>query len=92
MELDAKEMQLAIEALIAYKDDDNEEYNEDLDLLITKFSTYLKGGESWVTQATLKFLRDFSKKSKKNGLYQLTAMITSSCLMLPKKSWKDLRT
>ena len=36
----------AIEALIAYKDDDNEEYNEDLDLLITKFSTYLKGGES----------------------------------------------
>ena len=86
MELDAKEMQLAIEALIAYKDDDNEEYNEDLDLLITKFSTYLKGGESLVTQATLKFLRDFSKKSKKNGLYQLTAMITSSCLMLPKKS------
>ena len=46
MELDAKEMQLAIEALIAYKDDDNEEYNEDLDLLITKFKTYLKGGES----------------------------------------------
>jgi len=46
MELDAKEMQLAIEALIAYKDDDNEEYNEDLDLLITKFSTYLKGGEN----------------------------------------------
>ena len=46
MELDAKEMQLAIEALIAYKDDDNEEYNEDMDLLITKFSTYLKGGES----------------------------------------------
>ena len=46
MELDAKEMQLAIEALIAYKDDDNEEYNEDLDLLITKFSTYLKGGET----------------------------------------------
>ena len=46
MELDAKEMQLVIEALIAYKDDDNEEYNEDLDLLITKFSTYLKGGES----------------------------------------------
>ncbi len=46
MELDAKEMQLAIEALIAYRDDDNEEYNEDLDLLITKFSTYLKGGES----------------------------------------------
>tara|TARA_Y100000289_G_scaffold27746_1_gene27327 strand:+ start:206 stop:346 length:141 start_codon:yes stop_codon:yes gene_type:complete len=46
MELDAKEMQLAIEALIAYKDDDNEEYNEDLDLLITKFSTYLKGGKS----------------------------------------------
>ena len=46
MELDAKEMQLAIEALIAYKDDDNEEYNEDLDLLITKFETYLKGGES----------------------------------------------
>ena len=42
----AKEMQLAIEALIAYKDDDNEEYNEDLDLLITKFETYLKGGES----------------------------------------------
>ena len=46
MELDAKEMQLAIEALIAYKDDDNEEYNEDLDLLITKFQTYLKGGET----------------------------------------------
>ncbi len=46
MELDAKEMQLAIEALIAYKDDDNEEYNEDLDLLITKFKTYLKRGES----------------------------------------------
>tara|TARA_R100000005_G_scaffold83347_1_gene51162 strand:- start:1265 stop:1411 length:147 start_codon:yes stop_codon:yes gene_type:complete len=46
MELDAKEMQLTIEALIAYKDDDNEEYNEDLDLLITKFSTYLKGGET----------------------------------------------
>ena len=46
MELDAKEMQLAIEALIAYKDDDNEEYNEDLDLLITKFKTYLIGGES----------------------------------------------
>ena len=46
MELDAKEMQLAIEALIAYKDDDNEEYNEDLDLLITKFKTYLKGGEN----------------------------------------------
>jgi hypothetical protein len=46
MELDAKEMQLAIEALIAYKDDDNEEYNEDLNLLITKFSTYLKGGKS----------------------------------------------
>ena len=45
MELDAKEMQLAIEALIAYKDD-NEQYNEDLDLLITKFSTYLKGGET----------------------------------------------
>ena len=43
MELDAKEMQLAIEALIAYKDDDNEEYNEDLDLLITKFKTYLNG-------------------------------------------------
>ena len=46
MELDAKEMQLTIEALIAYKDDDNEEYNEDLDLLITKFKTYLKGGEN----------------------------------------------
>ena len=46
MELNAKEMQLAIEALIAYKDDDNEEYNEDLDLLITKFKTYLKGGEN----------------------------------------------
>ena len=46
MELDAKEMQLAIEALVAYKDDDNEEYNEDLDLLITKFQTYLNGGEN----------------------------------------------
>ena len=46
MELDAKEMQLAIEALIAYKDDDNEEYNEDLDLLITKFKTYLNRGEN----------------------------------------------
>ena len=46
MELDAKEMQLAIEALIAYKDDDNEEFVKDLDLLIIKFETYLKGGET----------------------------------------------
>ena len=46
MELTKEEMKLSIEALVAYKDDDNEEYNEDLDLLITKFSTYLKGGES----------------------------------------------
>ena len=46
MELTKEEMQLAIAALIAYRDDDNEEYNEDLDLLITKFKTYLKGEES----------------------------------------------
>ena len=46
MELTKKEMKLSIEALVAYRDDDNEEYNEDLDLLITKFKTYLKGGEN----------------------------------------------
>ena len=46
MELTKEEMKLVIEALIAYKDDDNEEYNEDLDLLITKFQTYLNGGEN----------------------------------------------
>ena len=44
MELTKEEMKLSIEALIAYKDDDNEEYNEDLDLLIAKYRTYLKGG------------------------------------------------
>ena len=46
MELTKEEMKLSIEALVAYRDDDNEEYNEDLDLLITKFKTYLKGGET----------------------------------------------
>ena len=46
MELTKEEMKLSIEALIAYKDDDNEEYNKDLDLLITKFQTYLNGGEN----------------------------------------------
>ena len=46
MELTKEEMKLSIEALVAYKDDDNEECNEDLDLLITKFKTYLKVGES----------------------------------------------
>ena len=46
MELTKEEMKLSIEALVAYRDDDNEEYNKDLDLLITKFKTYLKGGES----------------------------------------------
>ena len=62
MELTKEEMKLSIEALIAYKDDDNEEYNEDLDLLITKFQTYLKGGETkWVIQSTMKFLKDFMK-------------------------------
>ena len=46
MELTKKEMKLSIEALVAYRDDDNEEYNEDLDLLITKFKTYLTKGEN----------------------------------------------
>ena len=46
MELTKEEMKLSIEALVAYKDDDNEEYNEDLDLLITKFQSYLNGGEN----------------------------------------------
>ena len=44
MKLTKPEVYLSYGALIAYKDDDNEEYNEDLDLLITKFNTYLKGG------------------------------------------------
>ena len=52
MELTKKEMQLSILALVNYKDmdpelwDHNKELLEDLNSLITKFETYLKGGES----------------------------------------------
>ena len=46
MELTKKEMQLAILALVDYKDDVNEELLEDLNSLIIKFETYLKGGEN----------------------------------------------
>ena len=52
MELTKKEMQLSILALVNYKDmdaelwDHNEELLKDLNSLITKFETYLKGGET----------------------------------------------
>ena len=52
MELTKKEMQLSILALVNYKDmdpelwDHNEELLKDLNSLITKFETYLEGGES----------------------------------------------
>ena len=46
MELIKKEMQLAILALVNYKDDVNEELLEDLNSLIIKFETYLNGGET----------------------------------------------
>ena len=52
MELTKKEMQLSILALVNYKDMDpelwnhNEELLKDLNSLITKFETYLNGGEN----------------------------------------------
>ena len=46
MELTKKEMQLAILALVNYKDDVNEELLEDLNSLIIKFETYKNGGEN----------------------------------------------
>ena len=49
MELTKKEMKLSIIALNKLKegwDGVNEEFVKDLDLLITKFKTYLNGGEN----------------------------------------------
>ncbi len=49
MELTKKEMRLSITALNKLKegwDGVNEEFVKDLDLLIIKFETYLKGGET----------------------------------------------
>jgi len=46
MELTKKEMQLAILALVNYKDDVNEELLEDLNSLIIKFEIYKNGGEN----------------------------------------------
>ena len=49
MELTKKEMKLSITALNKLKegwDGVNEEFVKDLDLLIIKFETYLKGGET----------------------------------------------
>ena len=51
MELTKKEMQLAILALVNYKDidpelwDHNEELLKELNSLIIKFQTYINGGE-----------------------------------------------
>ena len=49
MELTKEEMRLSITALNKLKkgwDGVNEEFVKDLDLLIIKFETYLKGGET----------------------------------------------
>ena len=54
MELTKEEMRLSITALNKLRegwDGVNEEFVKDLDLLITKFETYLKGGESLINHS-----------------------------------------
>ena len=70
MELTKEEMKLVIRCLSDIEflnQTDKNPFVSSIDLkglptVITKFQTYLKGGESCVTLLTMRFLKDFMKK------------------------------